>query len=300
MTATSPGSWRVVLFTDFPQTSAWYPEFFTSHGHRVVAIVTASTRNPGYLDVVKNAPANVDVIVSNHPRRWHSMLQSLTPDLIVSTGFPFRIPDAVLQMAPLGAVNARPTLLPRYRGTGALKWMLWNDEREAGWTLHRMVSDFDAGPVLAPVRYRIDEDNDIGALFTKLEQSFPSLWETGLPRIARQDPGEPQDESQALHVGPMPDEMQIVDWSRNARDIHNQVRAMSGGIPPHGAIAGINGKPVMLRCTRLVYDPASDPPATGSVISHDANHIVVQCGDLPLDIVAWDAVPEADGVVSER
>lgn len=288
-----PGSWRVVLFTDVPDISRFYYEFFASHGHRIVAIVTSPKRSSAYLDVVKSAPHNIDVIVSNRPRRWHGMLQSLEPDLIVSTIFPWRIPDEVLQMAPLGAVNAHPTLLPRYRGTGALKWMLWNDESEGGWTLHRMVSDFDAGPVLAQVRYSIDDD-DIEALMVKLQRSFPALWDAGLPRIAQRDPGEPQDESLALEVGPMPNEMQIVDWTRSAREIHNQVRAMSGGIPPYGAIAEIDDGSLMLRRTRLVREAAADAPVPGSVISRDIESIVVQCGDLPLDIIRWDVIDGID------
>lgn len=112
------------MFTDSAPLAAWYPGFFANHGHQVVAMVTSPRRDFGYREIMQSVDHDIDVIRSNHPERWYGMLRNLHPDLIVSTVFPWRIPDDVLQMAPLGAVNAHPTLLPRYRGTGALKWML--------------------------------------------------------------------------------------------------------------------------------------------------------------------------------
>jgi methionyl-tRNA formyltransferase len=281
-------SWRIVLFTDFPAVATWYPEFFASHGHQVVALVTSPRRDFGYREVMLSTDHDIDVIRSNHPSRWYGMLRDLQPDLIVSTVFPWRIPENVLRMAPLGAVNAHPTLLPRYRGTGPLKWMLWNDERFGGWTLHRMVSDFDAGPILAQTRFPIDDDDDIPTLHLRINENFGELWELGLPAVARNDPGTPQDESQALVVGRMPASMQIVDWSRNARDIHNQIRAMSGGIPPHGAIADVDGVRLMLRRSKLVDDAASGGRSPGDVIARDGDSFTIQCGDMPLRIVVWE------------
>ena len=37
-------SWRVVLFTDFPQAATSYKQFLPSKGHRLVAVVTSSRR----------------------------------------------------------------------------------------------------------------------------------------------------------------------------------------------------------------------------------------------------------------
>lgn len=286
--ANQDAPWRVVVFTDAAPLATWYPEFFARHGHQVVALVTSPRRDFGYREVMVATDNDIDVIRSNHPERWCGMLRDLQPDLIVSTVFPWRIPDDVLQMAPLGAVNAHPTLLPRYRGTGALKWMLWNDESFGGWTLHRMVSDFDAGPILAQTRFPIDDDDDIPALHHRIFETFGDLWDVGLPAVARKDPGTPQDESQALVVGIMPASMQIVDWSRTARQVHNQIRPMSGGLPPHGAIATVEGRDVTLRRSRLVHESCRGKHAPGDVVARDDASFSVQCGDIPLKIIAWD------------
>jgi len=291
--ASMPGaagdSWRVVVFTDFPFVATWYPQFFASHGHQVIAIVTSPKRSFGYREVLLQASPDIDLICSNQPKHWYGMLRDLKPDLVVSTIFPWRIPDDVLTLAPLGAVNAHPTLLPRYRGTAALKWMLWNGERYGGWTLHRMTSAFDGGPILAQTRFPIEDDDDIPGLQGKIAGYFDALWDLGLPVVARNDPGTPQDESEALVVGVMPDSMQIVDWTRSAREVHNQIRAMSGGLPPHGAIAEVDGLTLTLRRSRLVPDAVAGSYKPGDVIERDDAGITVQCRDLPLRIIAWDA-----------
>jgi methionyl-tRNA formyltransferase len=280
-------SWRVVLFTDFPQGAAWYKQFLPAKGHRLVAVVTSSKRQFPYLDVVRGAQPEVDVLVSNHPRRWAEMLRPLRPDLVVATVFPWRIPDDVLALPRLGAVNVHPALLPRYRGAMTPFWLLRNGEREGGVTLHRMTADFDAGSILAQERFAIDDDDDIPALFQKVGRTFAPLWEAALPRIARGDPGEPQDEAQASYFGQIEDEAawRAIDWTRPAREIHNQVRSCGwAGAQPAGAVGTIDGAPTRITRTRLV-DAPSDGADPGTVVSRTGDALLVQCGDRPLEIV---------------
>ena len=99
-------------------------------GHRVVGVVTSPgpkrRRSPAYLEVVAAVPPGVDVIVSNHPERWAAMLAPLRPDLIISGGFPWRIPAEVLALPRLGAINFHrrpPAAAPRpERDRWAFRW----------------------------------------------------------------------------------------------------------------------------------------------------------------------------------
>jgi methionyl-tRNA formyltransferase len=288
-------SWRVVLFTDFLDYSRFYLRFFRETGHRVIGIVTSPKRTDQYIEIVREAPRNVDVLVSNHPKRWQEMLAPLRPDLIVSTVFPWRIPNGVIELPRLGAVNAHPSLLPRYRGTMIPKWMAWNGESESGWTIHRMVERFDGGPIVAQSRFPIDEDDDIPAIFAKLGPALAQAWRIAIPRIAAGDPGEPQDERLATYFQAMTPDMQLIDWNNAARAIHNQVRAMSGGMPPHGAIGRIDGKPVMIHRTQLVRnDDRFTSALPGTVLNTRESSMVVKCGDAPLRILRWQPIDEPD------
>jgi methionyl-tRNA formyltransferase len=292
MSALSAAPWRVILFTDIPFFVPWYKDFFASVGHRLTGVVTTSRRQFGYLDVVRDAQPEADVLVSNHPRRWAAQLAPLRPDLVVATGFPFRLPADVLALPRLGAVNVHPALLPRYRGTDTPFWLLRHGEREGGQTLHRMAPDYDTGPILAQVQFPIDDEDDLDALVLKIMGTMPALWESALPRIAASDLGEPQDESRASYFGHIADEVawKTIDWGRPVREVHNVVRSTGFGrdLPP-GAIGVLDGVPYRITRTRLLPDSEGDGPP-GSLVARDGDMLLVQCGDGLIGVVGYAPV----------
>lgn len=265
-----------------------------SLGHRVVGVVTTPgpkrRRSPTYLEVVAAVPPGVDVIVSNHPERWAAMLAPLRPDLIVSGGFPWRIPADVLALPRLGAINFHDALLPRHRGPNATGWAFRLGDRETGVTIHRTTSEFDAGTILAQARVPITDDDTVDTLFAQFVEQMPDLLRYALERVARGEPGEPQDESQATEAGLFEEAWRTIDWSQPARAVHNQVRSWVGlrDIPP-GALGEIEGKLLQVTRTRLI--PAGpgewEPASPGTLLHRDGERLVVQCGDGPLEILAW-------------
>lgn len=290
MAAQHPESWCVILFTDMPPFAQWYKSFLNMQGHRLVSVVTSSKRDFPYLDVVRAVQPEVDILVSNHPRRWATQLASLRPDLLVSTVFPWRLPTDLLTLPRLGAVNVHPALLPHYRGTMTPYWLLRNGEHEAGLTLHRMAAQFDTGPILAQAPITIDDNDRLETLLQKFLGAMTPLWELALPRLARGDPGEPQDESQASYFGHIEDEAawKSIDWTLPARTIHNIVRSSNWGKKqPPGAVGALNGVQHRITRTQLLPDTASDG-LPGTVISRDSDTLLVQCGDGVLAVMEYE------------
>jgi methionyl-tRNA formyltransferase len=292
--AADSGAWRVLVFTNIPGGLVYtmLDDVLRPLGHRIVGVVTTPgpprRRSRDYLDVVAAVRPGVDVVVSNHPQRWAAMLAPLRPDLIVSGGFPWRIPAEVLALPRLGAINLHPALLPKYRGPSAIEWAFRNGELETGFTVHRLSAEFDTGPILAQARVPIADEDDIDSLLGKLLPHVPGLLRTALERVARGEPGEPQDELQASYAGVFEDDWRIIDWERPAREIHNQVRSWIGVRDvPKGAFAEIDGETVLVIKTRLLPDAMNGGEPPGTVLSRSGERLVVQTGSGPLEIVAW-------------
>jgi len=292
----APESWRIVVFTNIPGGVIYslVDAVVRPLGHRVVGVVTSPgpkrRRSPAYLEVVAAVPPGIDVIVSNHPERWAAMLAPLRPDLIVSGGFPWRIPSEVLALPRLGAINMHPALLPRYRGPAAIEWALRNGDAELGFTVHRLSPDFDTGPILAQTRIPIADDDDIDSLVAKFGPVLPGLLGQALERVARGDPGEVQDEAEATYAGLFDEEWRIIDWSQPARTIHNQVRSWIGVRDiPLGAFGEVDGETLQITKTRLVASESMEqvPALPGTVLRRDGERLVVQCGDGPIEVVRW-------------
>jgi methionyl-tRNA formyltransferase len=281
-------SLRVVVFTDLPAVAAAYPQLLSAYGHQVVGVVTSRKRNFGLGDVVNAAPATADLIVSDHPRRWAAMLAPLRPDLIISTSFPWRIPQGVLDLPRLGAINLHPSLLPKYRGTMTPVWTLLNGERTSGVTAHRMLADFDTGPILAQAAVEVGDDDNLGDYMQSIFAVAPAVFETALRRVIAGDPGEPQDESQATYFGQLPDEIRTIDWASPARRIHNQVRALSGFTIESGAYGIVDDVPSRILRTRLLFnDSTITDREPGTVISRDDEGLTIQCGDGPIRVLEF-------------
>jgi methionyl-tRNA formyltransferase len=75
-------------------------------------------------------------------------LCSLRPDLMCIATFPRLIPRQIIALAPLGAINVHPSLLPRHRGPLPLFWTYHADDRVSGVTVHHASQDFDAGDII--------------------------------------------------------------------------------------------------------------------------------------------------------
>jgi methionyl-tRNA formyltransferase len=290
-------SWRVVIVTNLSGGVIYtmMDGILRSLGHRIVGVVTSPgpkrRRSSAYLDVVAAVPPGIDVLISNHPERWAAILAPFRPDLIFCGGMPWRIPPEVLALPRLGAINIHPSLLPRHRGPAAVEWAFRNGDPEIGLTVHRMFPDIDTGPILAQGSVPLADDDDFESLMEKFMPIGPGLILRAPERVARGDPGEPQDESRATYAGLMEEEWRTIDWSRPARTIHNQVRSWIGFREvARGAFGEIDGETLQITKTRLlpaVPDGGERMPP-GTVLQREGDELVVQCGDGPIAVVDWN------------
>jgi methionyl-tRNA formyltransferase len=122
-------------------------------------------------------------------------LRAIRPDLICIAIFPRLIPLEIVALAPLGAINVHPSLLPRHRGPLPLFWTYHADDRVAGVTVHHVNESFDAGDVIAqecfllPRAYPVAKlDEDVARCGASLMRSAVDALAGGrAPRIAQDE-----------------------------------------------------------------------------------------------------------------
>jgi methionyl-tRNA formyltransferase len=79
----------------------------------------------------------------------HAALQAARPDVVLSFHFDQIFTLETLALAPLGAVNIHPSLLPRHRGPIPAFWALQEGPGATGISIHRIAARIDTGDVLA-------------------------------------------------------------------------------------------------------------------------------------------------------
>lgn len=291
-------SWRVVLFNDISgDVPPAIKGLLDAYGHRLVGVVTGPgpqrRRTDVYLDVVRAVPPGVDVIVTTHMGRLAAMLAPLRPDLILVLGFLWRIPSDVLQLPRLGAVNLHSGLLPGLRGANSMGWAFRRGDQEVGFTAHRVDEGFDTGLILAQAPVPIGDDDDIDTILARMAATIPDLVARAFARVATGDPGDAQDEARAFYADTFTDDWREIDWTRPAREVHNQVRSWVGmrGVA-RGAFGEVGGERLLITKTRLVEDevPTLTP---GVAVQQDDGTLLVGCGDRPLAILTWEPIETA-------
>jgi len=69
-------------------------------------------------------------------------------DIVFSAGFPYIIPDRVFKQSRSKFINVHPSLLPAYKGANAIRQAYEDKEPYMGATVHYMVREVDAGPLI--------------------------------------------------------------------------------------------------------------------------------------------------------
>ncbi|WP_147445115.1 methionyl-tRNA formyltransferase, partial [Corallococcus sp. CA053C] len=231
---------------------------------------------------------SLNVLRVGERARLPLQLAALKPDLLLAFFFPWKLTPEVLAVAPRGAINVHPSLLPRYRGPCPLGWALRDDARELGLTFHRMDASFDTGPVLVQGTFPVIDEDTEETLFEKMMLASRRLLPWMLERVARGDVGEPQSDAEATPAPFFDSAYRDIDWSDTARAVHLKVRACRFAAWREGngdARAVLEGRWVRVQRTRAWRgeDPRAAP---GTLLARQGDELLVQCGDAPLWLVA--------------
>lgn len=119
------------------------------------------------------------------PEHRHS-LGSLDLDLALSVHFPYIVPPDILRVPGRGWINLHPAYLPHNRGWHTPSWAIL-DKTPAGATLHRMVEEVDAGPIIARRRVPVLAHDTADTLYGRILRAERSLFEDVWPRVRTGD-----------------------------------------------------------------------------------------------------------------
>jgi len=194
------------------------------------------------------------------------------PQVLVVAAYGLLLPQAVLDCAPLGALNVHASLLPRWRGAAPIQRAILAGDRESGITIMKMDAGLDSGPMLAQSAIQVTEDDDAGTLHDRLAGlgaemivSALSAVETGRASYT------PQPAKGVTYARKIDKAESILDWSRPALELARAVRAFR---PVPGATSTLAGATVKIWQAR-VEQGAGAPGATLAVGPHG---ILVACG----------------------
>jgi len=213
-------------------------------GHEIVAVFTRAPKPIGRKQVL--TPSPVHLWANEHDLKVHTSIKeyNYTPDMVVVVSYGVILGDNVLNSAPV--INIHPSNLPQYRGPSPIRTAIFNGDKQSAVCLMQLVAELDAGPIFMRTPFEIGENDtnktiekrvsEIGAKmlveYLNAPEKYPRFAQTGDATYTRKFTGDDE----------------IIDWSRGARAIHNQIRALGAGRTK------INGIDVKILETRVEND----------------------------------------------
>jgi methionyl-tRNA formyltransferase len=214
--------------------------------------------------VIRTADLNKDALLLDRFRET-------PPQVMLVVDFGQIVAQPYLSLDPPGCLNIHPSLLPAYRGAAPVQRAILNGDSMTGITLFRLVHRMDAGPIALQEKVPIPVNATAGEMLDLMayrgSQIFLNalkLYEEGTLKFIQQ----PHDK--ATYAPKIDKGETELSWERNARDVHNAVRAMN---PAPGAYIIHRGKRLKIWRTEQVRGEGEP----GMIIRLETGFPVVAC-----------------------
>lgn len=251
--------------------------------HDVAAVVTRcdSCRGRGRKlmpSPVKQAALDLglDVIEADDLRdpAFAATLKGIGADLFFVVAFRI-LPPAVFTIPPDGTVNLHASLLPDYRGAAPIQWAIINGDAMTGLTTFYIEETVDTGDIILNTPVEIGPDETFGELSERMSDTGAGLAVRTVSMIERDVAHGIRQPTLGQRPAPRLFRRNgLIDWSRDARAIHDQVRGMN---PRPGAYTERVDGPLKIHRTRVVDESSPGEPGIVTAASPKEG-IEVSCG----------------------
>lgn len=208
-------------------------------------------------------------------------LAALAPDLLLVAAYGLILPQSVLDIPRLGAINVHASLLPEYRGAAPIHRAIIDGRHVTGITIMQMEAGLDTGDILLQRSRAIgisdtaqslhDELADMGGRL--LVEALEKMHQGRLVRI-------PQDHARATYASKLSKEEGRIDWNQPALTVHNRIRGL---FPWPGSWFDWDGMPGRtLRLTvypGVIGEPLPKGVRPGEIHGVAGDNVLVACAD---------------------
>lgn len=245
-------------------------EALHNSSHTVCAVVTQPDKPVGRGQHVAPTPVAMAALTAGIPvlqpktlkaPAAHEAILAYRPDVIVVAAYGKLIPASLLNLPPYRCVNLHPSLLPKYRGASPIQTPILNGDTATGITTMYISEALDAGDILLQIAVPIQPHETAGEVSVRLAPLGAALVVDTLDGLHDGSiTPRPQNVQEATVTRLLVKADGIIQWSRPAQQIVNQIRALQ---PWPSAYTHWEGKPLKIFRAEIpderVLPPGSRP-----------------------------------------
>lgn len=270
-----------VIFMGTPSFAIPALRILIASEHEVVAAYTQPPRPAGR--GMKLTPSPIQQLAEQHGIPVHIPTSLKDPaeqgifttyhaDVAVVAAYGLLLPPAILSGTRYGCINIHPSDLPRWRGAAPLHRTIMAGDTVTACCIMQMDAGLDTGPVLARTAYPIADGTTTGQLHDVMADIGARMVLDVLRELeTARAQAVVQPEAGVTYASKMTKIDQPLDWNRPARQIWQQILALS---PVPGAVIQLNGELIKIYHASIEAGDATKAP--GTILD---NQLLVNAGD---------------------
>jgi len=220
---------------------------------------------------------NIKVFQPIKIRKEYADILELNPDIIITCAYGQIIPEAILNYPKYGCINVHASLLPKLRGGSPLHHSIIDGYQETGVTIMYMDKGMDTGDMINKKSIPILDSDTVGSIHDKLSLIGAELLMETLPSIVDGTcHREKQDDKEATYCHNITHEEELLDFSKNVREIFNHVRGMN---PYPVAYFKLDGKVIKVYQTSYEITEKFQDKTPGEIVIFNKNKLGIKAND---------------------
>ena len=224
------------------------------------------------IDYFKHKDVNSDEFIS--------IIIKYKCDLFISMSFNQIFKSNIINLTKYKPINCHAGKLPFYRGRNILNWVLINDEKDFGITVHFIDKGIDTGDIILQKSFQITSQDNYKTLLEKAYVECANilydavlLFKKGNVKAYKQN--KLHKESSYYFKRKKGDE--ILNWNQTSREVFNFVRAICK--PGPCARTFIDKKEIKINKVELIDDAPNYKSIVGTVINKTNYNFMVKTKD---------------------
>ena len=233
------------------------------------------------IDYLKHLNVNSDEFISN--------IKSYDCDLFVSMSFNQIFKSKIINLAKYKTINCHAGKLPFYRGRNVLNWVLINDEKEFGITVHYVDEGIDTGDIISQKTFPITDQDNYNTLLNKAYVECSNIlysviinFKKGYVESKKQIEFHPV----GFYCNERNNGDEIINWNQTSREIFNFVRAICA--PGPKARAFVNKKEMKINRVELINNAPNYKLIVGSVLHRTPTTFTIKTKDSFIKVIEFE------------
>lgn len=234
------------------------------------------------IDYIKNKDVNSVKFVEK--------LSKYSCDLMVSMSFNQIFKRQIINLTKYKIINCHAGKLPFYRGRNILNWVLINDEKEFGVTVHYVDEGIDTGDIILQDVHTINDSDNYETLLNRSYSACSSILYSAICLF--KDGNVVGKRQESLHpIGFYCTQRthgdENVKWNDTSRNIFNFIRAIC--YPGPIARAFIGGVEVKINKAEIIKGGVTYKCIEGAVLYIDTTGFIVKTKDSAIKITEYSS-----------